>query len=306
MNLGIERDRTGCLVIPSQQAIWLITLSLLLLPAASSGSASGISPQVLVDAELAFAKRTAEAGIREGFLAFLANDSVVFRPGPVNGREAYSKVKPSPALLAWCPVFADISAAGDLGYTTGPFELFRNKDEKTALASGHYVSIWRKQEDRNYKVVLDTGVGHGAHPTRQPVYIAPAGAGAATDQSHGGGDAERELTAHEQRQSDAAAVGGQASALETRLDEAARVYRDTEYPAVGRTKALDLVGKVSGHLTWTPARVRVAGSGDLGYAYGLAEREEGSPKRFAFLRIWRRTGTGPWLVVLDLLTAVPD
>jgi ketosteroid isomerase-like protein len=55
-------------------------------------------------------------------------------------------------------VSADISASGDLGYTYGTFE-FRsiNKDGKPVIAHGKYTSIWKRQKDGSWKVVLDMG-----------------------------------------------------------------------------------------------------------------------------------------------------
>jgi len=306
MNLALKRYRMVFRLYRSRKAVRSVMLTLLVLLAASSAPGASVTPQVLVDAELAFANRTAEAGIREGFLAFLADDSVVFRPGPVNGREAYAKIKPSAMLLAWYPVFADISAAGDLGYTTGPYEVFRNKDEKAALAFGHYVSLWRRQDDGNFKVVLDAGVTHGAHPSHQPLYKAP---GAGTSPPGRGlvrSAAEAAIGALEKQLSETAAEHGLAAVLESRLSGSVRAYREGEYPALGRKDALELILKTGGRWSWVPARVLVSDSGDLGYAYGVAERKTGSPKKFAFLRIWRQPPSGAWKVVLDLMTAIPD
>ena len=60
--------------------------------------------------------------------------------------------------LTWRPVGADISASGDLGYTYGTFE-FRSKDKngKPTVEHGKYTSIWKKQNDGSWKVVLDMG-----------------------------------------------------------------------------------------------------------------------------------------------------
>src|SRR5690242_6726425 len=70
----------------------------------------------IVATEHAFAKMASEKGVRDAFLTYLSEDSVLFRPGPVPGREATRAQRTTPALLTWYPVYADVSLAGDLGY----------------------------------------------------------------------------------------------------------------------------------------------------------------------------------------------
>jgi ketosteroid isomerase-like protein len=60
--------------------------------------------------------------------------------------------------LTWEPAGGDVAASGDLGYTYGTFE-FRSKDKdgKPVVDHGKYTSIWKKQKDGSWKVVLDMG-----------------------------------------------------------------------------------------------------------------------------------------------------
>ena len=59
--------------------------------------------------------------------------------------------------LRWTANLADVSEAGDLGYSIGTFELTVNDDEGTPVTrSGKYTTVWRKQEDGQWKVVSDT------------------------------------------------------------------------------------------------------------------------------------------------------
>ena len=61
--------------------------------------------------------------------------------------------------LNWAPEFADIAVSGDLGYTTGPWE-FRRSPKDAPVAFGHYVTLWRKQNNGAWKVEVDIGIGH--------------------------------------------------------------------------------------------------------------------------------------------------
>ena len=62
-------------------------------------------------------------GNARSFLEFLAEDSILFRPGPVPGRKWIEEHPAPPNLLTWEPAFADVAQSGDLGYTTGPWEI---------------------------------------------------------------------------------------------------------------------------------------------------------------------------------------
>ena len=53
--------------------------------------------QKIYDTERAFEKMVAEKGIRAGFIEFMSPLGVLFRPGPVNGRESWGSRPESPA-----------------------------------------------------------------------------------------------------------------------------------------------------------------------------------------------------------------
>ena len=60
--------------------------------------------------------------------------------------------------LTWSPVHVDVSESGDLAYSFGNYE-FRSigKDGKPAVEHDKYTTIWKKQKDGRWKVVLDMG-----------------------------------------------------------------------------------------------------------------------------------------------------
>lgn len=109
--------------------------------------------------ERAFAKRCGVVGIRDSFVEYFADDCTVFVPEPVNGKEFYGKRPPGKGLveLVWGPEFVDVSAGGDLGYSTGPTVFTKPSDPKFKTAYGYYFSLWRKQADGTWKVEVDIG-----------------------------------------------------------------------------------------------------------------------------------------------------
>jgi hypothetical protein len=80
----------------------------------------------MIETEQAFSKTAEVKDTREAFMTFIADDGLLFRPRAVNGKKWMSEhpVPPSDKrpLLAWQPNFAAVAAAGDLGFTTGPWE----------------------------------------------------------------------------------------------------------------------------------------------------------------------------------------
>lgn len=130
----------------------------------------------LVAAERAFAQSSVEEGMKTAFLAALAPDAILFRPGPVNGVQLWTSRPESPAVLEWAPSFAELSGDGDLGFTSGPWS-FRPAKGQAPVAFGHFVSVWRRDVGRPWRVALDIGVSHadpGTPPEAATVTPGPA------------------------------------------------------------------------------------------------------------------------------------
>src|SRR5438477_836166 len=123
--------------------------------------------RAMVESEKMFYRTGQEKGTRAAFLAFLADDGVVFRPGPVNGKEAWEKRPETGLDLIWEPTFAAMARSADFGYTTGPAKWKANKKDEKFLGYGQFVSIWKKQKDGSWKVALDCGI-ENLEPTGQP------------------------------------------------------------------------------------------------------------------------------------------
>jgi ketosteroid isomerase-like protein len=100
----------------------------------------------------------------QGYMSHYADNAVELPNGTamLQGKEAISKtmgfLDQKDNHLTWTPVGADMAASGDLGYTYGTYE-FRSKDKdgKPTVSHGKYTSIWKKQKDGSWKVVLDMG-----------------------------------------------------------------------------------------------------------------------------------------------------
>ena len=113
----------------------------------------------MVAAERAFAADAGARSTRAAFLAALADDGLVFAPGPSNGQRVWQARPENKNRLEWAPELAEISASGDLGYTSGPWRFTPDGAEKPA-GFGHFFTIWRKGADGKWKVLIDHGISH--------------------------------------------------------------------------------------------------------------------------------------------------
>jgi ketosteroid isomerase-like protein len=117
---------------------------------------------VLFDLEARFAKDVLERG-GAAFADWFAPDAVALGNGaaPLLGKVAIAKSanwSPKDYQLTWTPTDATMGPSGDIGYTWGHFEGHsKDANGNPVTTSGRYITIWRKQPDGNWKVVLDAG-----------------------------------------------------------------------------------------------------------------------------------------------------
>src|SRR5690606_37243597 len=140
----------------------------------------------VVVAERAFATAAKERGVKTAFVDYLTDSAVLFMPDRVNGMEWWQGQDEWGSMLVWYPELAGVSSNGVIGYTTGPWEV-RSKDD-TLEAVGQFASIWQKQSDGEYRVILDIGISHGPTATPQPAWQGRASQTAALA-DHEAGDA---------------------------------------------------------------------------------------------------------------------
>lgn len=118
--------------------------------------------EALLQADRAFAAATAHDRI-EGWVRYFASDGAMMQGGQLIRGPAAVRTFMTPAFadstfrLTWHPTTADVSASGDLGYTVGRWEIRRDAGRQEHVTTGSYVTLWKRQADGSWKVVLDTG-----------------------------------------------------------------------------------------------------------------------------------------------------
>ncbi len=274
----------------------LLAAPLLLL--AFAYRASGDVPPAaasLAGRERAFAKTCGAKGIRASFSEFFAPDAIDFEPGPALAKDSLPRQPDdtAPFVLDWEPVFVDVSAAGDLGYSTGPYLVTSRKGDKPPRG-GYFFSVWKRAVGLPWRVALDIGTS-GPLPSEP---LRPASLRSATA-SRGSGlpgtDAEAGRAALLARDRE---VGGE---IVEAWREDSRWHRDGAPPVVGFAAVAREIALRPGPLRATPLGGAVASSGDLAYTYGSYARAGASgPEAGYYARVWKREAGRTWKIAAQI------
>jgi ketosteroid isomerase-like protein len=270
--------------------------------------------QSMVDTERAFAKMSEEQGVRPAFMSFIADDGILFRPTAVKGKQWMMEHPLPPSekrpLLSWQPTFADIALAGDMGYTTGPWEFKGDRNDTKPVAFGNFLTVWKRQPNGSWKFAIDLGISNPqpdqpVTPWQLPTNYREPPSGRQRDVR----SETNALLAREREFSGDSAARSAQKAFDAYAAEEVRVFRNKSLPFVGKANAAAAIPASSIVWTWEPAFADVSQSGDLGYSYGTYElAEKDSPEKVEtgnYYRIWKKQGSR-WKVVTDLLDPLPE
>jgi hypothetical protein len=270
-----------------------------------SATAAEGEPRTVIDAEYAFAASAKPLGVRGAFLKYLSNDSIICSPAPVNGIASTAAGKPNKDSLEWYPTFSQTAGSADLGYSTGPWT-FRSADGK-GEAHGTFLSVWRKQPDDTWKVVLDCGISHkkfDAPPPGLKASAAGATAAAAPD-AESAGNWKDPVAAAESRFT-AAAARSAAAAFRQFAAADSRVLISGSQPAVGPAAGEALVAAQRLGSTWQQVFASESLDGTLGYAWGYVGEAGADKPTAVYVNIWRRAEPGaPWQLAAQSLQILP-
>ena len=261
----------------------------------------------MVATERAFAATSLQVGIRASFVKFFADSALAFSPEPYFFKEAVAK-RPPPAnplarTLRWEPVMGDVSASGDMGYLMGPSTLVDNTQPNSPTHYGFYLSVWKRQQDATWKVIIDIGTTVTESIVRffgrkfTPLGHFAKGRLAHRMDPAAGRD---ELLGLDRGFGKTASSKSVPSAYEGLLDDSTRAIRENVGPIAGRDSILAFVSRRPGTLLLDPMGSGVSGAGDLGYTYGSYKTvaDSTTPSGY-YVRVWKRNETGRWKLVVD-------
>jgi ketosteroid isomerase-like protein len=263
-------------------------------------SLSAQSPAVKVfETEKAFEKMAAEKGVNAAFIEFMAPMGVMFVPEIRNGREFWKSIPASPALLTWNPIWIDVASNGTLAYSIGnSIRRPKGKDDPNA-EYGHYISIWTRQSDGQYRALLDTGINHSKPASIPTEWKSPADSG--VDKNDG------RLSAADSAVPFYASLEANASsAYKKYLADDAILMRSGKEPFIGKKAAMSAINDVDGIIRIPKRKAFVEGP-DLAYVYNVYSIVDKAGKEVEggnFVQVWKLR-KGRWLIAADVFVASP-
>ena len=283
-----------------------LPLIALLLPSLGATTVPSDAAREIVQAERAFADSVRSLGMRDGFLAWLAPTGVLFKPGPVIGIEHHHK---QPAgwsgLLTWWPVRAAISADGKLGWSTGPWAFRRDSTQRQPDANGQYLTVWRRQANGSWKVILDGGVSHPTPTIADPslTYSNPASTPGLGSQPLA---ARKSLYQADASFARVAASEGVPVAISRYGADDLITLREGTRRMSGRADAQSALAGSEKRATLMSTAQHIAASGDLGYTYGTwVMGDAAAPDSCWYVHVWHRSPAATWRLAAELVMPMP-
>ena len=256
--------------------------------------------QKIYDTERAFEKMVAEKGIKTGFIEYLSPVGVIFRPGPVNGKESWSSRPESPAALTWNPIRIEVSANGALGYSVGN-SIYRPKGKNdTDQFYGHYITVWARQPNGEYRAALDTGINHPQSAKPEPDWKPgqPTAAESNENRLFAGDSSISFFRLAENR--------GLKEAYKRFAADDIYMLRDGHQPFVGRDAAIDFVDSQKSFVKFVRRRSFIE-AGDLAYVYSeysMRDKNGVETEKGNFVQVWKLR-SGKWVIAADLFLPLP-
>ena len=284
---------------------WPALLVLLTTPSAAQRAALPPALQTMVETERAFAARALVVGWKQAFLDYFSDDAVGFSQGRAGSARADIEASPDPPKgmqLIWEPRFGDVAASGELGFLTGPARRINPTRNNGRPVHSVYASIWKRERDGTFKVVMDVGI-----TTPSPATF-PAGVTRVAIPNRFTGDYDERtppLAAADQVLN-SALRSSPSRAYRDLLAPGARFHRPNQLPLVGERAILSRLGSQRPLAAADNRYAEAARSGDIGYTWGTyvmrAPTGQGTTdgERGFYVRVWMRERSGQWKVVLDV------
>ena len=253
----------------------------------------------LVKTELAFAAMAKNQDTRSAFLRYLSDETVMFLDGKVIvGKKNWEERKPDSTLLIWEPVFADVSASGDFGYTTGPSEYFPTRKSGEKVFYGSYVTMWKKEKNGEWKMALDIGVYPQPKPLSKKLNTPPQLMNPSNLNTR---DLNAEILQKEKLFVQLISDTGKLNHSNF-ISEQCLFLRSGMEPVTEKATIKGIVTKELGKNNYKPLEASVSSAGDMGYVYGeVKSKDPKSPAISYYLRVYKVETGKDWKIVLDAI-----
>lgn len=269
----------------------LIVLLSSLLYLSTAFSQQGIDE--LINAEKSFAAFSVAHSTKEAFLQYIDSNSLMFDKGhPIKAQAFWKQREKKPGVLNWHPQLAEISSSGDFGYTTGPWT-FRATASDTVAATGQYCTVWYRNNDGDWKFLVDLGADNTPVNTSTDVIKVDM-----PKQSENIAAVARifPMVAAENEYVKELAKPKHGS-CQKYISVKSILVRNGQSPATLPAAQQSIIDSTPASIKYTLEGWDIASVPDMGYVYGTASF---NGKTEGYFRVWRREKTG-WKIALELV-----
>lgn len=258
--------------------------------------------QQMATTERAFAARALVVGWKEAFLEYFADEAIGFQKGEASLAKTQIRGNPDPPpgmQLIWEPRVGDVSATAEIGWLTGPSRTVVPSRNDGRPRHAVYASIWKRQRDGGYKVVMDVGIPTPSAASFAAGLTRPAYAG----RFSGDYDENTPPLGNADGLLNSTLRANQARAWRSVAANGARLHRPNLLPVVGERAIARWSASQPAYALADSRFAESARSGDLGYTWGTyAVPVTGKPREEGFyVRVWSRNRDGQWKLALDVL-----
>lgn len=280
-------------------------------PTISSGQsmpASGSGVRSLFDREVEFSKSCAAIGQHQTTYESLAENGILFRPGPKAAKAVLEKQEPGSIVLKTYPLFVDVSASEDFGYVHGVYEFQTNKPLTDPIDYGFFCTVWEKNESKQWKVVIaqaiSTGVERPGNISLDFTFPEGSDKPRAYPKNVSKEEIAKQLTSLEKVFSDNWQKAPSSSLFTKLLADSGKIYRNGEMP----TSDVDAVKRWAENSdvhSWKSINAGVANSGDMAFTYGSFKMKSRGEGLGHYLRVWKKQTDSSWKIVADVMKNPP-
>jgi ketosteroid isomerase-like protein len=247
----------------------------------------------LIQAEKNFAAYSTAHSTKEAFLQFMDSNSLVFDNGKaVKGVEFWNKKVKNSGVLNWRPQYAEISASGDFGYTTGPWTYQPTKND-TIVARGQYTTVWHIDNNGEWKFLVDLGIGNmQVNPAEDVIRINKS-------RQSENPEANPDLFPMVAAEKDFLKLFAKdkSKAYKKYLSKESMLNRNGYLPAVSVAGRRKFIRSASSFDKYEMEGWGISPVPDMGYIYGSTMF---NGKSESYQRIWRREESG-WKIAVEVL-----
>jgi ketosteroid isomerase-like protein len=258
------------------------------------------------EAERNFARESIMFGRNAAFVKNFADVSVIFTDKWLtNGKQFWKNRKNAPVILKWEPEYMDIAESGDFGISTGPWEAQEYRPNTPVQSTGYFLTVWKKEATGTWKVILDAGSETPVKAKPDHVVDFPGGADKSVAKPIVVSveksvreilDTEKSFLMEWKKNPDVPVYLGF-------LEPMARMQLNGHLPATSRDSISVFIRQRDKNLNWNSMGAGAASSGDMGFTYGMLEKQ-GNPTTIKghYVRIWKKHPGTKWKIALEMIS----